>query len=237
MLILGIVLLLFWIFTENKSSEDSKPLKKLVNPNANDLPDPMNLPSHSVQAGVDTFWTRVVNMDGEPSKIYHYQLPDNFIINPKYLMFHPNFNISPSRTVQIISENEGEAVAMLNLWISLNQGLLDDETQFSTLFKTSIERAKNHPSVVHKFKQDIINMLYYQPPKPNSNDNLEFTEDLALSEIVQENPPARLQQQTQENHLPPRPQLNEGTENSSQQSEGNFQPMAQGSGGGAFAPF
>jgi len=229
-LILGIILLLFWIFTENKSQNNNTNLKNIVNQEHQESTEKHgNLPSHSIQAGVDTFWTRVINMEGEPSKIYHYQLPDNFIINPKYLMFHPNFNVTPSRTVQIISENEGEATAMLNLWISLNQGLLDDETQFSTLFKTSIERAKSHPTVVHKFKQDILNMLYFQPPQANSNDNLEFTEDLALSEIIQENPPQRLQQETQENHLPPMPQQNNDSS--------SFQPMAQSGGSDAFAPF
>lgn len=226
-LILGIIVLLFWIFTSGKSKETNV-LNNIIGTDINTQPNNEQvLPSHSVQAGVDTFWTRVVVMDGEMSKVYHYQLPNNLIINPKYLMFHPNFNVTPSRNVQIISDNEGEAVAMLNLWITLNKGLLDDETQFSTLFKTSVDRAKTHPSVVHKFKQDILNLLYFQPTQPNSNDNLEFTEDLALSEIVQENPPQRLIQETQENHLPPAPQSND--------NQGGFDAIPAG--GGAFAPF
>jgi len=103
---------------------------------------------------------------------------------------------------------------MLNLWISLNLGLLDAETKFSQLFKTSVERAVHHPSVAHKFKQDILNMLYFQPPQENQ-DNLEFTEDLALSEIAQENPPSRKNQDTEQ----------------------MFEAVTSGSGGSSFAPF
>jgi hypothetical protein len=220
-LIVGILVLLYWFYQERNSintppkhQEEVNALKNIVNENKEN-PEGMNninqLPVNEISAGVDTFWTRIVNMDNEPSKIYHYQLPNNFQINPKFLMFHPNFNITPSKTVQIISQHEGEAIAMLNLWVSLNLGLLDAETKFSQLFKTSIDRAVNHPSVAHKFKQDILNMLYFQPPQENQ-ENLEFTEDLALSEIAQQNPP--------------KPQQHE-------------EPMfeAVGGGGGAFAPF
>ena len=120
--------------------------------------------------------------------MYQYQLPNHFNINPKYLMYHPNFTVSANKMIQIISESEQEAIAMLNLWVALNKGLLDKEENFSKLFETSIKRAIIYPSVAHKFKIEINNMVHFQPDQPKP-ENLEFTEDLALSEVLTENPP------------------------------------------------
>ena len=82
---------------------------------------------------VDNFWTNIITIENEGSKLYQYQLPNHFDINPKYLMYHPNFTVNANKMIQIISESPEEAVAMLNLWVSLNKGLLDNEENFSKL--------------------------------------------------------------------------------------------------------
>lgn len=148
--------------------------------------DQVNLTN--VQNIPDTFWTNVIKIENDQKNIYQYQLPQEFNVNPKFLIYHPNFTLSPTKMVQIISKTDNEATAMLNLWVSLNKGLLDQEENFSQLFETSIRRALNYPSVVHKFKTEITNMVHFdtQPHKP---DNLEFTEDLALNEVLYQNPP------------------------------------------------
>ena len=138
----------------------------------------------------DSFWTNIIIVENESSKLYQYQLPDSFNINPKYLMFHPNFTVNPNKMIQIISDKEPEAVAMLNLWVSLNKGLLDNEENFNKLFLTSIKRALHYPSVVHKFKIEINNMVHFE--KNNIPENLEFTEDLALSDVQRETPPKEI---------------------------------------------
>lgn len=136
------------------------------------------------------FWTNIVLTTDEDGKVlYQYQLDDNFVINSKYLMFHPNFSVTGTKMVQILSEHEGEAVAMLNLWIALNKGLLDNEENFSELFTTSINRAVHHASVLHQFKEDVKNMLL-QPSNPP--ENLEYTEDLAVNEALLEEPPVNV---------------------------------------------
>lgn len=138
----------------------------------------------------DSFWSNIIIVENEKSKLYQYQLPDSFIVNPKYLMFHPNFTLNANKMVQIITELEAEAVAMLNLWVSLNKGLLDNEQNFSKLFETSIKRAIQYPSVVHKFKIEINNMVHTKISE--SPANLEFTEDLALSDVQRELPPQEI---------------------------------------------
>ena len=90
--------------------------------------------------------------------------------------------------VQIMAEEEGEAVAMLNLWITLNKGLLDNEENFSELFETTIMRAVKHQKLLYKFKEEIESMISMQIDNKHP-DNLEFTEDLALSEVLRENVP------------------------------------------------
>lgn len=139
----------------------------------------------------DPFWSRVVLLRNSNDVIYNYDLPGNFNINPKYLKLHPSFSVTPDRTIQIVSDNEGEAVAMLSLWVSLNLGLLDNEQEFSKLFQISLERARNYPSVSNKFKQDIVNMLYSVSDK--NEEKLDFTQDLALSEVRYQNPPVERQ--------------------------------------------
>lgn len=136
----------------------------------------------------DTFWTNILQIENEDSKVFQYQLPKYFNINPKYLMYHPNFTVNSDKIIQIISDNEPEAVAMLNLWVALNKGLLDEEDNFEKLFETSIRRSKNYPSVSHKFKSEINNMVYFnQEQEINKPENLEFTEDLALNEVLLDN--------------------------------------------------
>ena len=141
----------------------------------------------TVQQQRDPFWTNIMIVENEKSKVFQYQLPANFNINPKYLMYHPNFTVSANKMVQIVSENDGEAVAMLNLWVSLNKGLLDGEENFSGLFETSIKRALTHPAVAHKFKIDINNMVHFEEQK--EPENLEYTEDLAMNEVALAHPP------------------------------------------------
>jgi len=137
---------------------------------------------------VDVFWTKVVNVESENKKMYQYQLPNHFQVNPKFLMYHPNFSLSGTKMVQIMAEEEGEAVAMLNLWVALNKGLLDNEENFSELFNTTISRAVKHPKLLYKFKEEIESMISMQIDNKHP-DNLEFTEDLALSEVLRENVP------------------------------------------------
>ena len=138
------------------------------------------------------FWTNVVLTTDNGNILYQYQLNDNFVINSKYLLFHPNFSVTGTKMIQILSEHEGEAVAMLNLWIALNKGLLDNEENFSELFTTSIDRAINNESVLHQFKEDIINMLSDESENYNNQDNLEYTEDLAINEALLEEPPVNV---------------------------------------------
>lgn len=143
---------------------------------------------------IDTFWTNILHIDNEDSTVFQYQLPEHFNVNPKYLMYHPNFTVTNNKTIQIISDNEPEAVAMLNLWVALNKGLLDGEENFSKLFETSIRRSKKYPAVFHKFKSDINNMVYFQyDENEHKPENLEFTEDLALSEVLLSNPPDKIE--------------------------------------------
>ncbi|ADO67530.1 hypothetical protein crov496 [Cafeteria roenbergensis virus] len=147
-----------------------------------------------ISTQLDTFWTNILQVDNEDSKVYQYQLPNYFNVNPKYLMYHPNFSMNANKTVQIISDNEPEAVAMLNLWVALNKGLLDSEENFSKLFETSIRRSKKYPAVFHKFKSDINNMVYFQNDiNETIPDNLEFTEDLALNEVLLSNQPDKIE--------------------------------------------
>lgn len=151
------------------------------------LPDQIYQPETMTQ--ISTFWSNIIKVENESSNLYQFQLPEYFNINPKYLLYHPNFTVSNNKMVQIISDNEEEAIAMLHLWIALNKGLLDKENNFSKLFETSIRRAKTYPSVAHKFKSEINNMIFFNPDETQP-DNLEFTEDLALNEVLLKNPPS-----------------------------------------------
>jgi len=147
-----------------------------------------------IDEGVDVFWTKIVNVEGEKKKMYQYQLPNYFQVNPKFLMYHPNFSLSGTKMIQIMAEEEGEAVAMLNLWVALNKGLLDNEENFSELFETTIMRAVKHPKLLYKMKEEIESMIEMQVDNKHP-DNLEFTEDLALSEVLRENVPINEEQQ------------------------------------------
>lgn len=182
-IIIAIVVLAIIYFVINKNEK---------NPHNHILPNQEYKPS--VVSKTDNFWTNILQVENESTTIYQYQLPNYFNLNPKYLMYHPNFTVSANKTIQIISEREEEAVAMLNLWVALNKGLLDGEENFSKLFETSIRRAITYPSVAHKFKIEINNMIHFQPDEVKP-ENLEFTEDLATSEVLAENPPLREEKQ------------------------------------------
>ena len=164
-----------------------------------------------IQEEVSSFWTKILLIENENTKLYQYQLPNEFNVNPRYLMFHPNFTLSANKTVQIVSEHEGEAVAMLNLWVSLNKGLLDGEENFSKLFETSIKRALTFPQVIHKFKIDINNMVHFNNQPEEKPENLEYAEDLALNEVQLEDKPNEevIQQKENEEKFEPLNSFNE----------------------------
>lgn len=176
MVIIFITFLLIFILLRNNNTETEE---SQVEPEQQTI---------EIDEGVDAFWTKVVNVESEKKKMYQYQLPNYFQVNPKFLMYHPNFSLSGTKMVQIMAEEEGEAVAMLNLWVALNKGLLDNEENFSELFETTIMRAVKHPKLLYKMKEEIESMIEMQVDNKHP-DNLEFTEDLALSEVLRENVP------------------------------------------------
>lgn len=166
-LIISVVLAIIYFIIKKNDVDDNTNETPTIDPNQYyQQPQPQN----------DYFWTSII-ANGD-TMIYQYQLPNYFEINPKYLMYHPDFTVQANKMIQIVSENEPTAVAMLNLWVALNKGLLDNEENFAKLFDISIKRAINYPSVAHKFKIEINNMVYshFNENKP---ENLEFTEDLA----------------------------------------------------------
>lgn len=194
----------------------------LIYSNKNDkvVIDPETTFQPKIQEKNDTFWSKIIIIENEKEKLFQYQLPKEFDVNPKYLIYHPNFNISDKKLIGIVSEHEGEAVAMLNLWVSLNKGLLDKEENFAKLFETSIKRALHYPSVVHKFKSDINSMIYtYEEPQ-----NLEYTEDLAQKQEPQ------IEQKIVENHIEEHIEksieksLKKETEET-QETPNNFEPL------------
>lgn len=197
LVVIGII---YFLISYNKKKEEDE---IIIDPENNFQP--------KIQEQHDTFWTKIILVENEPGKIYQYQLPNHFEINSRYLMFHPNFSVSANKMVQIISENDGEAVAMLNLWVSLNKGLLDGEENFSQLFETSIKRALAYPSVAHKFKIDINSIVHYHKEEQEKPQNLEYTEDLALNENVLENEPNQqiIDQKQQEENFEPVNSFNE----------------------------
>lgn len=192
---LVIAIVVIGIITYLISNNNNKTTEVVINPEETIEP--------KVQQQMDSFWTSIMVVENENSKVFQYQLPADFNLNPKYLLYHPNFSVSANKMVQIISENDGEATAMLNLWVSLNKGLLDGEENFSKLFETSIKRALTHPAVVHKFKIDINNMVHFE--KQEQPENLEYTEDLAINETTLVNPPNEeiLEQKNNENKFEP----------------------------------
>ena len=196
---LVVVGIIFYLINSNNKSEQTD---VIINPDESVQP--------KIQEQLDSFWTKIITVENEFGKVYQYQLPNHFEINPRYLMFHPNFSVSANKMVQIVSENEGEAVAMLNLWVSLNKGLLDGEENFSQLFETSIKRALAYPSVSHKFKIDINQMVHYQKEEEKPQ-NLEYAEDLALNESLLENEPNQkvTEQKHQEEKFEPLNSFNE----------------------------
>jgi hypothetical protein len=198
---LVVVGIIYYLISSNKQ----EPEEVVINPEESVQP--------RVQEQVDSFWTKIILVENESSKVFQYQLPNHFNINPRYLMFHPNFSVSANKMVQIISDQEGEAVAMLNLWVSLNKGLLDGEENFSKLFETSIKRALTYPSVSHKFKIDINTMVHYSKEQEELEkpQNLEYAEDLALNESVLETEPNQkvVEQKLQEEKFEPLNSFNE----------------------------
>lgn len=182
MVILCITFLLIFILLRNNNIESEE---SQVEPEQQKL---------EIDEAVDAFWTKVVNVESENKRMYQYQLPNHFQVNPKFLMYHPNFSLSGTKMVQIMAEEEGEAVAMLNLWIALNKGLLDNEENFSELFETTIMRAIKHSKLLYKMKEEIESMIEMQVDNKHP-DNLEFTEDLALSEVLRENVPTEQEPQ------------------------------------------
>ena len=176
MVILCITFLLIFMLLRNNNTETEESKSE---------PEQQTL---KIDEEADEFWTKIVNIESENKKMYQYQLPNHFQVNPKFLMYHPNFSLSGTKMVQIMAEEEGEAVAMLNLWVSLNKGLLDNEENFSELFETTIMRAVKHPKLLYKMKEEIESMINMQVDNKHP-ENLEFTEDLALSEVLRENVP------------------------------------------------
>jgi hypothetical protein len=195
LVIVGIVMIIM-------NSKKSEP-EVVINPEETHQP--------RVQEQIDSFWTKIILVENENTKLFQYQLPNHFNINPKYLVYHPNFTVSANKMVEIVSENDSEATAMLNLWVSLNKGLLDGEENFAKLFETSIKRALHYPSVTHKFKIDINNMVHFDNQPEEKPQNLEFTEDLALNENVLANEPNEevVEQKLQEDKFEPLNSFNE----------------------------
>lgn len=186
-LIISVVLAIIYFIIKKNDVDDNTNETPTIDPNQYYQQPPTQ---------TDNFWTSII-ANGN-TMIYQYQLPNYFDINPKYLMYHPNFTVQANKMIQIVSENEPEAVAMLNLWVALNKGLLDNEEDFSKLFDISIKRAITYPSVTHKFKIEINNMVYshFNENKP---ENLEFTEDLAPS--IENNNQGQLEEQNNQTTL------------------------------------
>lgn len=184
-IILVAIGIIFIVWNSKSSDEDNtinNEENKEISSHENNSIENNSMENNLVQ---DSFWTNIINLPEDNKNLYQFQLPNNFEVNPKYLMFHPNFLLSANKLVQIVSEYKQEAVAMLYLWIALNKGLLDNEQNFAQLFETSIRRSINYPSVEHKFKIDINNLLTAELEE-NSPENLEYTEDLASLENNQD---------------------------------------------------
>lgn len=182
-IILVAIGIIFIVWNSKSSDETSNNEEnKEISSHENNSIENNSMENNLVQ---DSFWTNIINLPEDNKNLYQFQLPNNFEVNPKYLMFHPNFLLSANKLVQIVSEYKQEAVAMLYLWIALNKGLLDNEQNFAQLFETSIRRSINYPSVEHKFKIDINNLLTAELEE-NSPENLEYTEDLASLENNQD---------------------------------------------------